>query len=122
MQTQTAQSESATAVSQHAAVMSLNLKLQSSAAKNQARQIEHELIKIQARESKELYDIVKVGVWLPIKCFLRRSCCFPSRIFLNFTLSPIWRQLNVTCSSSVWRRKLTSSTLSLHKAMVCPMP
>ena len=72
MQTQTAQSESATAVSQHAAVMSLNLKLQSSAAKNQARQIEHELVRIQAKESKELYEIVKVSVRIAIYTLLFR--------------------------------------------------
>ena len=70
-QTQTAQNESATAVSQHAAVMSLNLKLQSSAAKNQARLIEHELVKIQARESKELYEIVKVSFIKLFECDLR---------------------------------------------------
>jgi dynactin 1 len=39
----------------------MNLKLQSSAAKNQARLIELELIKIQAKEHKELYEIVKVS-------------------------------------------------------------
>lgn len=59
-QTQSAQNESATAASQTAAMMSLNMKLQSSASKNQARNIELELFKIQAREGKELYEIVKV--------------------------------------------------------------
>ena len=58
-QTQNAQDESATAVSQSAAMMSLNMKLQSSAAKNQARNIELELRKIEARESKELLAIVQ---------------------------------------------------------------
>ncbi|KAI5121836.1 hypothetical protein M0805_003270 [Coniferiporia weirii] len=58
-QTQNAQNESATAVSQTAAVLSLNLKLQSSASKNQARSIELELCKIEAKENKELYDIVR---------------------------------------------------------------
>ncbi|EJD03547.1 dynactin [Fomitiporia mediterranea MF3/22] len=59
MQTQTAQNESATAASQTAAMMSLNMKLQSSASKHQARNIEIELARIQARETKDLYEIVK---------------------------------------------------------------
>lgn len=58
-QTQSAQNESASAASQTAAMMSLNMKLQSSASKNQARNIELELFKIQAREGRELYEIVK---------------------------------------------------------------
>ncbi|TDL26403.1 dynactin [Rickenella mellea] len=58
-QTQSAQSESASAASQSAAMMSLNLKLQSSASKNQARNIELELRKLDARESKELLGIVQ---------------------------------------------------------------
>lgn len=59
-QTQSAQDESATAVTQSTAMMSLNMKLQSSAAKNQARNIELEIRKIEARESKELLSIVQV--------------------------------------------------------------
>jgi dynactin 1 len=59
-QTQTAQTESATAASQTAAVMSLNLKLQSSAAKNQAKNIELELRKLEAQETKELLGIIQV--------------------------------------------------------------
>ncbi len=62
MQTQTAQTESATAASQTAAMMSLNLKLQSSAAKNQARNVELELLRLEARESKELLGIVQVCI------------------------------------------------------------
>ncbi|KAL0951934.1 hypothetical protein HGRIS_008587 [Hohenbuehelia grisea] len=58
-QTQTAQSESDRAVNQTAAMMSLNLKLQSTAAKNQARNIELELLRIEAREAKELLGIVQ---------------------------------------------------------------
>ncbi|KAL5533874.1 hypothetical protein ACEPAG_334 [Sanghuangporus baumii] len=58
-QTQNAQNESATAASQTAAMFSLNMKLQSTASKHQARHIETELAKIQARENKELYEIVK---------------------------------------------------------------
>jgi len=59
-QTQTAQTESATAASQTAAMMSLNMKLQSSAAKNQAKNIELELKKLEAKETKELLSIVQV--------------------------------------------------------------
>lgn len=40
--------------------MSLNLKLQSSASKNQARNIDFELRRIEAREAKELLNIVQV--------------------------------------------------------------
>ncbi|KAF8644238.1 hypothetical protein AX16_008593 [Volvariella volvacea WC 439] len=58
-QTQTAQNESATAASQTAAVMSLNIKLQSSASKNQARNVELEIKKIEARERKELLEILQ---------------------------------------------------------------
>ncbi|KAK2464772.1 hypothetical protein APHAL10511_003190 [Amanita phalloides] len=58
-QTQTAQTESATAASQTAAIMSLNLKLQSSASKNQARNIDFELTKLEAREARELVSIVQ---------------------------------------------------------------
>ncbi|KAI5885462.1 uncharacterized protein SCHCODRAFT_02520680 [Schizophyllum commune H4-8] len=58
-QTQTAQDESANAASQTAAVMSLNMKLQSSASKNQAKHIELEIKRLEARESKELLEIVQ---------------------------------------------------------------
>ncbi|KAF8634861.1 hypothetical protein AX15_000617 [Amanita polypyramis BW_CC] len=58
-QTQTAQNESATAVSQTAAMMSLNLKLQSTASKNQARNIDLELTKLDAKEARELLGIVQ---------------------------------------------------------------
>ena len=61
-QTQTAQTESASAASQTAAMMSLNLKLQSSAVKNLARNIDLELKSLEARESKELLSIVQVRV------------------------------------------------------------
>ncbi|KAG1742767.1 dynein associated protein-domain-containing protein [Suillus paluster] len=57
--TQTAQHESATAAHQTAAMMSLNLKLQSSAAKNQARAVELEIKKLEAKERGELLGIVQ---------------------------------------------------------------
>ncbi|KAI0801398.1 dynactin [Fomes fomentarius] len=58
-ETQTAQHESATAASQNAAMMSLNLKLQSTASKNQARHIDLEVKKIEAREARELLTIIQ---------------------------------------------------------------
>ena len=67
-QTQNAQDESATTASQSAAIMSLNMKLQSSAAKNQARNIELEIRKIEARESKELLAIVQVRTLIVVGC------------------------------------------------------
>ncbi|KAG1758451.1 dynein associated protein-domain-containing protein [Suillus occidentalis] len=66
--TQTAQHESATAAHQTATMMSLNLKLQSSAAKNQARAVELEIKKLEARESAELLGIVQVVT--PTNCYL----------------------------------------------------
>ena len=45
-------------------MMSLNLKLQSSAMKNLARNIDLELKSLEARESKELLSIVQVCVCL----------------------------------------------------------
>jgi dynactin 1 len=59
-ETQNAQNESAVAVSQTAAIMSLNLKLQSTATRNQARNIDHELRRIEAYECKEMLNIVQV--------------------------------------------------------------
>ncbi|KAF8481025.1 dynein associated protein-domain-containing protein [Russula ochroleuca] len=58
-ETQNAQHESATAASQTAAIMSMNLKLQSAATRNQARNIDHELKRIEANEFKEMLDIVQ---------------------------------------------------------------
>ncbi|KAH6911162.1 dynactin [Coprinopsis sp. MPI-PUGE-AT-0042] len=59
LQTQTAQSESATAASQTAAIMSLNLKLQSTASKNQAKNVELEIKDLESREARELLGIVQ---------------------------------------------------------------
>jgi hypothetical protein len=59
-QTENAQNESAAAASHTAAIMSLNLKLQSTASRNQARNTDHELRRIEANESKELLDIIQV--------------------------------------------------------------
>ncbi|KAI0095020.1 dynactin [Irpex rosettiformis] len=58
-ETQNAQHESITAASQNAAMMSLNLKLQSSATKNQARNIDLELRRLEAKEAKDLLSIVQ---------------------------------------------------------------
>jgi dynactin 1 len=59
-ETQNAQNESAVAASHTAAIMSLNLKLQSTASRNQARNIDHELKRIEANETKEWLNIVQV--------------------------------------------------------------
>ncbi|KZT73394.1 hypothetical protein DAEQUDRAFT_762303 [Daedalea quercina L-15889] len=58
-ETQAAQQESVTAASQTAAMMSLNLKLQSSASKNQARHIDLEIKRIEAKEAHELLSIIQ---------------------------------------------------------------
>lgn len=45
-------------------MMSLNLKLQSSASKNQARNIDLEVKRIEAREARELLSIIQVrSIW-----------------------------------------------------------
>lgn len=58
-ETQSAQNESAAAASHTAAIMSLNLKLQSTATRNQARNIDLELKRIEANETKEWLNIVQ---------------------------------------------------------------
>jgi dynactin 1 len=58
-ETQNAQNESAAAASHTAAIMSLNLKLQSTATRNQTRNIDHELKRIEANETKEWLNIVQ---------------------------------------------------------------
>ena len=55
-------------------MMSLNLKLQSSASKNQARHIDLEVKKIEAREARELLTIVQVR-------FCDRLAC--KRVFIQ---------------------------------------
>ena len=59
-ETQNANEKSASAATQTAAMLSLNLKLQSTASKNHAKQIELEIKTIEAREVKELLAIVQV--------------------------------------------------------------
>ena len=49
-------------------MMSLNLKLQSTAQKNQARNIDLEVKRIEAREAREMLNIVQVKV--PATCNL----------------------------------------------------
>ena len=70
-ETQNAHNESATAASQTASLMSHNLKLQSTALKNQTRAIEMELCKIEARENRELYEIVRVCYFYAYPPFIR---------------------------------------------------
>ena len=59
-ETQNANEKSASAATQTAAMLSLNLKLQSTASKNHAKQIELEVKTIEAREIKELLTIIQV--------------------------------------------------------------
>jgi dynactin 1 len=59
-QSQTATEESAKAASQTAAMFSLNLKLQSSASKSQARAIDFELKNIEAKEAQLFLGITQV--------------------------------------------------------------
>jgi hypothetical protein len=102
-QTQTAQSESATATSQAAAMISLNMKLQSSAAKNQAKNIDLEIWKLDARESKELLSIVQVRPLDPKKDIIQHSFYFfTSPISHSSIPNPIAMRLIVTSSSSAF--------------------
>ena len=59
-ETQNANEKSASAATQTAAMLSLNFKLQSTASKNHAKQIELEVKTIEAREVKELLTIIQV--------------------------------------------------------------
>ena len=59
-ETQNANEKSASAATQTAAMLSLNIKLQSTASKNHAKQIELEVKTIEAREVRELLTIVQV--------------------------------------------------------------
>lgn len=83
-QTQSAQDASQTAASQTAAMMSLNLKLQSSASKNQAKNIELEIKHLEARESRELLGIVQVTPYrlLPHFVFMKFVLAVPSATVL----------------------------------------
>ena len=71
-ETQNANEKSASAATQTAAMLSLNLRLQSTASKNHAKQIELEVKTIEMREVKELLTIIQVNlplfitrVWAP---------------------------------------------------------
>lgn len=59
-ETQNANEKSASAATQTAAMLSLNFKLQTTASKNHAKQIELEVKTIEAREVKELLTIIQV--------------------------------------------------------------
>ena len=82
-------------------MMSLNLKLQSTASKNQARHIDLEVKKIEAREARELLNIVQVGLCRRVCCgTLLKGFARSSPICLKSMLSPTWMRQIVTCSSS----------------------
>jgi len=118
--TQTAQHESATAAHQTAAMMSLNLKLQSSAAKNQARAVELEIKKLEARERGELLGIVQVGFLSFMLINNRLNSELFSLTCPNSTSSLIATPLIAISSSHVWRTKLILSTLSWDRLMAYP--
>ena len=59
-ETQNANEKSASAATQTAAMLSLNLRLQSTVSKNHIKQIELEVKTIEAREVKELFTIIQV--------------------------------------------------------------
>jgi len=61
------QTENQAQASQSAAIMSRNVKLQLTALKNQAKAIDLELRRIEAREGRELLEIIQVRppFWLP---------------------------------------------------------
>lgn len=96
--------------------MSLNLKLQSSAAKNQARAVELEIKKLEARERGELLGIVQVG--FVFCCFghspllsiffalfvFRLYCLFspPSLLFSLVALIPHQETEAVCKATRVW--------------------
>lgn len=113
-ETQTAQHESATAASQTAAMMSLNLKLQSSASKNHAKAIELELRRIEAKETREMLDIVQVWGNADARCGGGILIAMYSPTCPRFMSKPIWTRQTVISSSNVSRRRLTLSIPSLH--------
>ena len=106
-QTQSAQSESDRAASQTAAMMSLNHKLQSSASKNQARSIDLELAKWEAKEHKEMLEIIQVSLLFPLDPNSRWLTERHSHICRRSTLTPTMTPLGVTCSSNGWQSKWT---------------
>lgn len=130
MQTQTVQHESATAASQTAAMLSLNLKLQSSAAKNQAKHIELEIKKLEARETRDLLGIVQVRIPLSppysIIFYSTTWACvlmdwgWCSRTCRSCTSTRIATRRAATCSSSASRTRRTSSARSWAQAHGLP--
>ena len=103
-QTQTVQSEYAAATSQTAAMMSLNLKLQSTASKNQAKNIDLEIKRIEAREARELLTIVQVSI-------MSSSELLPLTKFSHTCLKSTWNRIAMqpaaTCYSSAWLSRPT---------------
>jgi hypothetical protein len=104
--------------------MSLNLKLQSSAAKNQARAVELEIKKLEARERGELLGIVQVGFFSSCTVYARGlaglTLSLFSLIYPNNISNPIATLLIATSSSHVWHTKPILSTLLWDKPMAYP--
>jgi dynactin 1 len=99
-ETQSAQTESATQASKASQIMSMNLKLQSSVSKNQAKNIDLELRKIEAREARELLSIVQVRA-NGCHCSTHTHAC-NSHICLKYMLKQTVTRQAATSFSKGW--------------------
>jgi hypothetical protein len=106
-ETQTANEKSASAATQTAAMLSLNLRLQSTASKNHAKQIELEVKTIEAREIKELLAIIQVNLPGHHKTTDILKTCSHSHISPTCTRKATTTQRAATCSSSAWPPRRT---------------
>ena len=88
-------------------MMSLNLKLQSSASKNQARSIDLELAKWEAKEHKEMLEIIQVSLLFALNSNSRWLTQQHSHICRKSMSTPTMTPLGVTCSSNGWQPKWT---------------
>ena len=100
------QNESAAAASHTAAIMSLNLKLQSAATRNQARNIDHELKRIEANESKEMLNIIQVMSIGILVYALLTTTTYYSRICPRFTSKQTPMQRDAISFSREWLPRL----------------
>ena len=105
-ETQNANEKSASAATQTAAMLSLNLKLQSTASKNHAKQIELEVKTIESREVKELLTIIQVIPSGP-QGYVCLAELTHSHISPMCTRKAIAMQRVATCSSSGWPQRRT---------------
>jgi hypothetical protein len=90
-------------------MISLNMKLQSSATKNLAKNIDLEVKKLEARESKELLGIVQVRETFQASSYAHLLTFPQSPTSHNSTSNPPTHpQPNATSSSSASSKKWTS--------------